>query len=207
MAALVPGSAPVARLVDVTDNTTLTAALGTAYDSMTILSSPSGGGDRLLLWSKKGQAGAVALWDLNKLPDAIYADIDTLKSIETLNLSAPVGSVLDVPDKTLKVLQTSAGSLYVLDTANRTTSPLNTSSYVTLRFAPQGSRAWVFERWQPKLAQVALEKPEVVPVAIDRQVDDVSRSTAWGVGVRWSHFTGPDRMTTEDNGGQAGIWG
>jgi hypothetical protein len=204
LAALVPGSTPVARLVDVTDNTILTAALGASYDAMTILSSPSGGSDRILLWSKKGQAGAVALWDLNKLPDAIYADIDTLKSIETLNLNAPVGSVLDVPEKTLKVLQTSSGSLYVLDTANRTTSPLNTSSYVTLRFAPQGSRAWVFERGQPRLAQVALEKPEVLPVAIDRQVDDVFEIDRMGGGraLIALHRTRPN-----DDGGQRGPGG
>ena len=58
--------------------------------------------------------------------------------------------------------------------------------------------------WQPKLAQVALEKPEVVPVAIDRQVDDVFEIDRMGGGRA---LVALHRTRPNDDGGQRGSGG
>jgi len=177
LAALVPSPTPTGLLVKVDDNQTLTAKLTVPYQQMSLVtgsvSGASGGGDQLLLWSGSGSVNSIAIWDLGKVPDAAYNDIDTLKSVETLNLSGPVGSVVSVADPTLKVLTTSSRSLYVLDLARHKASPLNTTADVGLRFSLAGDRAWAFLQGAPNLAQIALGGPDVVPVVIDRAVDDV----------------------------------
>jgi hypothetical protein len=116
---------------------------------------------------------SVAIWDLGKVPDAAYDDIDTLKSIETLNLGGVVSSVDSVSDPAIKVLTTGSQSIYVLDLDRHKASPLNTTGSVTLRFSLEGDRAWAFTPAAAQLAQIGLAGPDVVPVVVDRPVDDV----------------------------------
>jgi hypothetical protein len=194
LAALVPSPTPSGLLVKVDDNQTLTAKLGVAYSQLSIVtgsvSGASVGADQLLLWSNSGGVSSVAIWDLGKVPDAAYNDIDTLKSVETLNLSGAVGSVVDVADPALKVLTTSNRSLYVLDLGQHKASPLNTTSDVSLKFSLGGDRAWAFVPGQPDLAQIALGGPDVLPVVIDRAMSDAFEIERAGGGKALLAFHG-----------------
>jgi len=194
LAALVPSPTATGVLVKVDDNQTLTAKLTVPYQQMSLVtgsvSGASGGGDQVLLWSGSGGVASIAIWDLGKVPDAAYNDIDTLKSVETLNLSGPVESVVGVADPTLKVLTTSNQSLYVLDLGRHKASPLNTTTDVALRFSLAGDRAWAFVPGEPELAQIALGGPDVARVVIDRAVDDVLEIEREGGGKALLAFHG-----------------
>jgi hypothetical protein len=177
LSAIVPSPTPTGLLVKVDDNQTLTAKLAVPYRRMSVVtgsvSGSSSGGDQLLLWSDTGTVDSIALWDLGKVPDATYSDVDTLKSLETLNLAGSVSSVASVADPALKILTTASNSLYVLDLARHKASPLDTTADVVLRFSLEDDRAWAFIHGSSNLAQIALAGPDVLPVVIDRAVDDV----------------------------------
>lgn len=136
LAVIVPTPTPRGLLVNVDDNQTLTAKFGQPYQNLSLVtefvSDASPDGDQVMLWAGGG-ANSIALWDLGAVPSAAQADIDTVKSIETLNLNGSVLSVTDVQTdafKNLKVLQTSGQSLYVLDLKEHQASPLTESSTV-----------------------------------------------------------------------------
>jgi hypothetical protein len=175
LAALVQAPTPQGLLVKVDDNQTLAAKLTAPYRQMALVagSGTAAASDQLLLYSAGGSVSSVAIWDLGKVPDAAYNDIDTLKSIETLNLSGSVGSVVSVSDPAIKVLTTGSQSIYVLDLDQHKASPLNTTGGITMRFSLEGDRAWAFVPAAPKLAEIELAGPDVVPVVVDRPVDDV----------------------------------
>jgi hypothetical protein len=177
LAALVQAPTPEGLLVKVDDNQTLAAKLKAPYRQMALVtgsvSGATAGSDQVLLYSGAGNVSSVAIWDLGKVPDAAYNDIDTLKSIETLNLGGSVGSVVDVSDPAIKVLTTGSQSIYVLDLDQHKASPLNTTGNVALRFSLEGDRAWAFLPAAPNLAQIRLAGPDVVPVVVDRPIDDV----------------------------------
>jgi hypothetical protein len=78
-----------------------------------------------------------------------------------------------VSDPAIKVLTTANRSIYVLNLDQHKASPLNTTSDVSLRFSLEGDRAWAFVPAAPNLAQIRLAGPDVLPVVIDRPVDDV----------------------------------
>jgi hypothetical protein len=179
LAILVPSPVPRGLLVNVGDNSVLTATLSQPYQNLSLVtdlvSNASPDGDQVMLWAGGG-ASSVALWDLGAVPSAAQADIDTVKSIETLNLNGSVLSVMDVPDKqfqSLKVLETNGQSLYVLDLQEHAAAPLRAASQVTLRLGREGDRAWAFLSTQTDLARVSLSTAHVQTVVIDRPVDDV----------------------------------
>jgi hypothetical protein len=179
LAVVVPSPSPRGLLVNIDDNETLSATFAQPYQRLSLVtdlvSDASPDGDQVLLWAGGG-ASSVALWDLGAVPSAAQADIDTVKSIETLNLSGSVVSVMDVQQKdfqSLKVLQTSGQFLYVLDLKQHQASPLAASSTVALRLGLQGDRAWAFQPAAPDLARVGLSNAHVQSVVIDRAVDDV----------------------------------
>ncbi len=179
LAVIVPAPTPRGLLVNVDDNQTLSATFSQPYQNLSLVtnlvSDASPDGDQVLLWAGGG-ASSVALWDLGAVPSAAQADIDTVKSIETLNLNGSVQSVTDVLDpafQSLKVLQTSGQSLYVLDLKAHQASPLNASSTVSLRLGLEGDRAWAFQGSQTNLAKVSLGPAHVQTVVIDRAIDDV----------------------------------
>ena len=179
LAVIVPSPTPQALLVNIDDLSTLTATLSQPYQNLSLVTSgvsnASPNGDQVMLWAGGG-ASSVALWDLSALPSVSQADIDTVKSVDTMNLDGSVQSVTDVTNtgfQNLKVLQTSAQSLYVLDLDEHQASPLNASSAVSLRLGLDGDRAWAFQGSQTNLAQVTLGSAHVQTVVIDRAVDDV----------------------------------
>jgi hypothetical protein len=126
-----------------------------------------------MLWSTDGRTNSIAFWDLDKVPDIPFGSIDTLKSVETLNLNGSVASVTSIPERNLKIVETTTRALYVLDPEQHLTSALSTTSKVTLRYSHEGDRAWAFVPAQKSLAQVALAGAHIVSVDVDRPVNEV----------------------------------
>jgi hypothetical protein len=154
---LVP-SLSKATLIDPVTSLTQDVALPAPYQSLSVvtdaLGSASGcdGGttsagvptDVALLWNGttvQGQAG-VAFWELGQ------AGCQPYRSIDTVGVTDVVAQVLDVPtpNATLKVLQTrGADAFYILNLANRTAAPLETSSSdVALSISPLGDQVWSY---------------------------------------------------------------
>ena len=156
LAALIPSKSK-ATLIDPVTSLTQDVALPAPYQSLSVvtdaLGSASGcnGGtasagaptDVALLWNGttvQGQAG-VAFWELGQ------AGCQPYRSIDTVGVTDVVAQVLDVPtpNATLKVLQTrNAETFYILNLANRTAAPLETSSNVTLSISPLGDQVWSY---------------------------------------------------------------
>jgi hypothetical protein len=179
LSVIVPNPMPRGLLVDVDKLQTMTARFAQPYQKLAlvtdVVSNGSPDGDQVLLWSGGG-ASSVALWDLGAVPSADQADIDTVKSIETVNLNGSVTSVTDVDNdgfQNLKVLQTTSQSLYVLDLKEHQASPLRAKSTVSIRLGLQNDRAWAFQATQTNLAELTLGSAHVQSVIIDRPVDDV----------------------------------
>ena len=157
LAALIPSKSK-ATLIDPVTSLTQDVALPAPYQSLSVvtdaLGSASGcnGGttsagvptDVALLWNGttvQGQAG-VAFWELGQ------AGCQPYRSIDTVGVTDVVAQVLDVPapNATLKVLQTrDANAFYILNLANRTAAPLETSnSNIALSISPIGDRVWSY---------------------------------------------------------------
>jgi hypothetical protein len=175
---MVPSPTPTGFLIKVDDSQTLSAKFAAAYQWLTPVAgfSPEGTGigDQVLLWSTTSSATSIAFWDLNKVPDMPSgSNIDTLKSVETLNLNGTVASVVNVPERNLKIVETSSRALYVLDPEQHLTSALNTTGRVALRYSREGDRAWAFEPSQKALARIVLSGAHIIPVDVDRPVADV----------------------------------
>jgi hypothetical protein len=120
--------------------------------------------DVALLWSTTtGVTAGVALWTLGTTVGQPY------RSIEVLPVSEPIQSVLDVPGGTypsLKVLATQSsggGNFYVLDLAQRTASPIETTTSAKLSVAPSGLRVWAYDQGTD-LAEVDLGTLNPVPL-------------------------------------------
>lgn len=138
-------------------------ALPSAYTSMSIVTnlvapaSPSmttsTPADVALLWGGGGGSG-VALWSLDSAVGQPY------RSVEVLSVTDSIASVIDVPNTPLKVLTTAVGSthsLYVLDLAHRTPSPIDTSGGTPLvSMAPDGGRFWLYVPDGQDLASIQL---------------------------------------------------
>ncbi len=157
LAALVP-SASKATLIDPVTSLTQDVALPAPYQNLSVvtdaLGSASGcdGGttsagaptDVALLWNGttvQGQEG-VAFWELGQ------AGCQPYRSIATVGVTDVVAAVLDVPmpNAALKVLQTrDADAFYILNLANRTAAPLETSSSdIALSISPLGDQVWSY---------------------------------------------------------------
>ncbi len=157
LGALIPGQSK-ATLIDPVTSLTQDVALPAPYQNLSVvtdaLGSASGcdGGttsagaptDVALLWNGttvQGQAG-VAFWELGQ------AGCQPYRSIDTVGVTDVVAQVLDVPtpNATLKVLQTrDADTFYILNLANRTAAPLETSSSnVALAVSPLGDQVWSY---------------------------------------------------------------
>jgi len=157
LGALIPSKSK-ATLIDPVTSLTQDVALPAPYQSLSVvtdaLGSASGcnGGttsavvptDVALLWngtSVQGQAG-VAFWELGQ------AGCQPYRSIDTVGVTDVVAQVLDVPtpNATLKVLQTrDADAFYILNLANRTAAPLETSgSNIALTVSPLGDQVWSY---------------------------------------------------------------
>jgi hypothetical protein len=157
LAALIPGKSK-ATLIDPLTSVTQDVSLPAPYQSLSVVTAALGSAsgcdgapttpgvptDVALLWNGttvQGQAG-VAFWQLGQ------AGCQPYRSIATIGVTDVVAQVLDVPapNGTLKVLQTrGADAFYILNLANRTAAPLETtSSNVALSVSPLGDQVWSF---------------------------------------------------------------
>ena len=177
LAVMVPSPAPTGFLIKIDDNQTLTAKFNAGYQRISpvagFASDSAGAGDQLMLWSTDGRINSIAFWDLDKVPDIPFGSIDTLKSVETLNLNGAVASVASIPERNLKIVETTSRALYVLDPEQHLTSALSTTGKVNLRYSREGDRAWAFVPAQKALAQIALSGAHILSVDVDRPVTEV----------------------------------
>ncbi|MES1207973.1 MAG: hypothetical protein ABUS79_18720 [Pseudomonadota bacterium] len=157
LAALVP-SLRKATLIDPVTSLRTDVALPAPYQNLSVVTNAIGAAgscddaaaaprvatDVALLWngsSVQGQEG-VAFWELGQTGGQSY------RSIATVGVTDVVAGVLDVPkpNDRLKVLQTrNANAFYVLNLANRTAAPLQTStSSIALSISPRGDQVWTY---------------------------------------------------------------
>lgn len=169
LAALVP-SRSAAILVESETSMTTEVKLPASYRRMSVITdlvhSPT---DVALLWNATTSASGVAFWALGKTAGQPY------RSVEVLNLGASITNVLDVPPPRpeLKVLETGARGLFVLDLSARTAAPLTTLGNATVTIAPDAERMWAFQPGASLLSAVDLHKLHPMPVVVDRGVQSV----------------------------------
>jgi len=180
LAAVVPAPTPRALLVKVDDNQTMTATFSQPYQKLSLVtglvSNSSPDGDQVLLWAGSGAAASVALWDLGAVPTAAQANIDTVKSVETITLDGPVVSVTDVLNndfKNLKVLETTNRSLYVLNLEKHEARPLlaTGAGSVNVVLGLDKDRAWGYEPTQANFGQIRLRDAHSEDVIFDQPID------------------------------------
>ncbi|MGH7437336.1 MAG: hypothetical protein ACRENE_16790 [Polyangiaceae bacterium] len=189
VAALVP-SASQGVLLRPDGNDLTSVVLPSAYSNMSVVTSQVGNAatspgsappDVALLWQKSasnfgGSSAGVALWTLD------FAAGQSYRSVEVLTVTDPISSVVDVPPKgALKLLTTPPGSthsLYVLDLARRTPSPIDTMSTPSVSVSPDGGRFWVFGGTNLASIDLGMLNPTPLKTSNDiSSVFDVSAST------------------------------
>jgi hypothetical protein len=111
--------------------------------------------DVALLWAQgSGVASGVALWTLSGAIGKPY------QSVEVLQVTEPIASVLAVPAPNLKVLETQSGAgkndFFVLDLLKRTANKLRTTSSSKLVPSSDGKRLWAYASGGTDLAQFDL---------------------------------------------------
>jgi hypothetical protein len=175
IAALIPAMSSAVLIEPVMSVTTL-VPLPSPYSSMSIVTGVACGSacttDVALLWSEgTGVASGVALWTVNTAVGTPY------RSIEVLQIGAPIQTVLDVSSpNNLKVLATQSpgggpGDFYVLDLHQRTANPIHTSTSPLLAIAPKGSRMWAYQGTD--LAQIDFTTLDPVAVTTDAPISAV----------------------------------
>jgi hypothetical protein len=177
IAALVPPTSQ-AVLVEPDTSATTPVSLAAPYSNLSlvtnIVASPGTTTDVAMLWqestSPSGASAGVALWTLGDAVGQPY------RSVEVLTVEDSIASVVDVPNSNLKVLTTPSGSahsLYVLDLARRTPSPINTTETPTLSMAPDGGRFWAYVSGGTDLASIDLTTLNPVPLTTTAPIASV----------------------------------
>jgi hypothetical protein len=154
LAAIVP-TARHAALVDPKTTTVDLVPMPSSFTGLTRVTGiddASGEADTALLWRES--EGRVGIWQLEAAIGAPY------NSIETFDISVPVGRVLDVPGPgegacaeaddcfaEYKIVASSgAGDFYLLDLNRRQASLMVTNGKeLALSLSPDGERLWAFE--------------------------------------------------------------
>jgi hypothetical protein len=153
--------------------------------------SPSAPADVALLWGG-GVGSGVALWSLTSAVGQPY------RSVEVLSVTDSITSVIDVPSTPLKVLTTAAGSthsLYVLDLAHRTPSPIDTSGGTpAVAMAPDGGRFWMYVPDGQDLASIQLGTLATLNPTPVRTTSQIS----WVFDIAASNATAACAGTTSD---------
>ncbi|MGO9839136.1 MAG: hypothetical protein ACLP1X_33555 [Polyangiaceae bacterium] len=177
VAALVPSTSS-AVLIEPDTSVTTQVALASAFSSMSlvtnVVSGTSSSTDVALLWGSTatGVASGVALWTLGTTVGQPY------RSIEVLQIAAPIQAVLDVPapNDNLKVLATQpgqgSGDFYILDLVQRTANPIHTTTSPLLTIAPDGMRMWAYDQ-STDLALIDFTTLNPVPLTTDTPISVV----------------------------------
>jgi hypothetical protein len=133
-----------AALVDSGNSAVLSVSLPSAFTDMTLVtdSFEGDGTDIALLWS--ASVPTIGLWRLAQ------AESSATHGVESLPIGSNVRTVRDVPGDffpTSKILEGVTGDFYVLDLAERLSSPMETNGrQFALTFAPDGQsrRLWAY---------------------------------------------------------------
>jgi hypothetical protein len=174
IAALVP-SKSTAMLVPPDDSPPTPVALSSAYSNLSLVTnvvSAPASTDVALLWAQgSGVASGVALWTLSGAIGKPY------QSVEVLQVTEPIASVLDVPALNLKVLETQSGAgsndFFVLDLLKRTANKLRTTSSSKLVPSPDGARLWAYASGRTDLAQFDLGTLTPTPLTTTLPISSV----------------------------------
>ena len=179
LAALVPDRLE-ATLVDPDTTQVERVVLPTRFDQLRRITegavAEADEGDVALLWSPN--ASRVAFWSLGRTDDRAF------RSVDVLDLAAPVSQVFDVPGDTLghrKLLQASDARFFVLDLQRRQSFPMLSSGSLSLAVAPDGLRAWAYAAGSTRFAKVDLSTLEPTSLQIERpisQIFDIASGTS-----------------------------
>ena len=154
-----PGSRD-ARVIDARANTTVTVPLDAVANRILLFAAPSPRdatvAPRALLYATGGLASAVSFLELTDL------DARRGQNVETVQLSRPVLSALDLPERGAVMLDHasagSTGQLSLLDLARRTVSPI--FAEVPLQgatFDSDRQRLWVAPSYTARMGYIALD--------------------------------------------------
>jgi hypothetical protein len=168
-----------ATLVDPQTSVTTDVDMPASYGRMAVVTrqvgeAPSGGSDVALLWGgASSTASGVAFWSLGKSVGQAYRSIETLPDV-----AASVTDIVDVPapHDELKILvptqlQGGAGRFHVLNLAQRTAAPLQTTAtQLQLTVSSDGERAWFYQEGGYNVAQVDLLNLHPTPLVLDRPI-------------------------------------
>ncbi|HXX69545.1 MAG TPA: hypothetical protein VEK07_20340, partial [Polyangiaceae bacterium] len=165
LAVLVP-SQSTAVLVQPATSTTTSVALPSPYSNLSLVTSSvstTSNGDVALLWNG-GTASGVALWTVG----------EPYFSVDVTGVSAPIETVLDVPNSNFKVLEPSDGSgFFVLDLGSGRVTPLSTTSAATLSISSDGQRLWAFSQGGTDLACIDLDSFSPIDLTTAAPIDSV----------------------------------
>lgn len=215
IAAIVPAISS-AVLVEPDTGLTERVTLPSAYERVSLVTreldavgAPPAGTDVALLWGGAGSGAGVAFWSLGKTSGRPY------RAVEVIGVGGGVTAVKNVPQPRpeLKVLEiggtgairggSGSASFAILDLRQRTAAPLLAStSSLTLEVAPDGARAWAFQRGSTSLASVALSNAHPTSVQTERAIDavyDVAGSAGGGARALVAvHTSGAGGVTVFD---------
>lgn len=149
-------------------------------------------GDVALLYSN--QVPSIAFWRLG------FASATPYASFESYSVDTTVASVLDVPGDEFGYLKLLVASnereFFLLDLKSRLSYPMHALDRFELRLAPDGLRAWAFQRKDLQLASLTFEDKHPASFAVEAPVSDVfdiERSGGGRSAVVLHAETGPQR--------------
>jgi hypothetical protein len=124
--------------------------------------------DIALLYS--ANSTQIAYFTPDGAPGSLY------RSVESSDIGVAVQSVIDVPGDAFhdrKVLETPSKDFYVLNLSTRQSSPMKTTTGLTLEVAPSGDRVWAYQAGSPGFATVDFATLHPVSLVAERNVSRV----------------------------------
>ena len=171
VAALVPASRK-AVLIEPDTSRTIDVDLGASLSRLSLSGgSPdavtaSAAGDVALLYGADGSS-SVGFWSFRGAPSRPY------RTVEILPLPSPVSEVRTIAQLPNARLALGNGSLFVLDLAQRTASPLSTQGGASVLVAPDGGRFWVYNAGGSELARFDVAGLALARVQLQRTLQTV----------------------------------
>jgi hypothetical protein len=162
-----------AALIDSGNSAVLSVPLPSAFTDMTLVtdSFEGDGTDIALLWS--ASIPSIGLWRLAQ------AESSATHGVESLPIGSNVRTVRDVPGDffpTSKILEGVTGDFYVLDLAERLSSPMETNGkQFALTFAPDGQsrRLWAYAPSGSQFSSVDLSTLNPTGLSAERPIWNV----------------------------------
>lgn len=171
VAALVP-SGRKAVLIEPDTSRTIDVDLGASLAKLSLsggdpdATTAAAAGDVALLYGGTS-ASSVGFWSFRGAADRPY------RTVEILPLPSPVNEVRTVAGRPNARLAVGSGSLFVLDLAQRTASPLSTQAGASVTVAPDGGRFWVYSAGGAELARFDVADLGLSRVQLQRTMQSV----------------------------------